>query len=595
MSYGAAPVLPIFDYNETLLSPKDLERHVSWRVRIFLFASAWGSMAWFIGAPLFESLRLQYGVVLLVFQIWWLYIMLWVCGWAYYGMQLCNAEFSDSIEKLRNDKHAHTLLENGYTVPDLIHWIIVPNYKEGVEMLRGTLQSLALQSIGPQRICVLMACEGAEPGAVEKLMPLAAEFPEFRKFVFNVHRLRPGEIAGKSANVSAAFRSLCSAVYHATKDERLARTAEALALDFAEWRESPDARGNSSTAYTHVIDRGIITVIDADSILHPFHLYGIEKSYHFERHSTHNQCIWQAPIANMINMYSVPAASRLTSIIVSLHELASLVHPTQQKLPFSTYSLTTKLALDMGGWASDVLAEDWHCYARAFFAKRGECEVVPVHYPVLCYAVEETSYCASLNARFVQARRHAWGVIEVACLYAFWRDTPHYNRPSLYAFVALLWKMFKLHFITIFQTPMVIGAAIYNQQLAQLGYTLTEARTGDPIWWIFALTSALMAVLPLLTVFSFLLAICYERLLRVQRQQAHVYVSTPRHHNVDQITMPSSSLLRRGMLFVEFLLVMPLTSLFYGFLPSLISQTVLLFRKHYTYVVAAKPVFSHKK
>jgi hypothetical protein len=534
-------------------------------------------------------------LVLLAFQVWWLYIMLWVCGWAYYGMQVCDAEFGDALEKLRNDKRAHTLLAPGYAVPELIHWIIVPNYKEGVEMLRGTLQSLALQSIGTQRICVLMACEGAEDGALEKLMPLAAEFPEFRKFVVNVHRLRPGEIAGKSANVAAAFRSLCAAVHHATKDERLARVAEALELDFADWHESPDARGNIFTAYNGVIDTGVITVIDADSILHPFHLYGIEKSYHFEHHATHNQCIWQAPIANMINMYNVPAASRLTSIIVSLHELASLVHPTQKKLPFSTYSLTTKLALSMGGWASDVLAEDWHCFARSFFATRGACKVVPVHYPVLCYAVEETTYCGSLIARFVQARRHAWGVIEVACLYAFWRDTPHYNRPSLFAFATLLWKMFKLHFITIFQTPMVVGAAIYNHQLALRGYALTEMRAEDPIWWIFALTSSLMAVLPLFTVFTFLLAICYERLLRSQRLLAHVQVSTPRHFNIDQITMPTSSVLHRALLFVEFLLVMPLTSLLYGFIPSLISQTVLLFRKHYTYVVAAKPVFSHKK
>jgi hypothetical protein len=581
MNFGKGNVLAEFNFKETFLSPKDLELHVSRRIRVFLFVSAWFSVVWFICGASVESIRFIYGSVLVIFQLWWTFIIVWVCFWGYQGMKKCAAVFQEARDNLTS---GHTFNVGGYVVPDLIHWVIVPNYKEHVDVVRGTLRALSLQSIGAQRICIILACEAAEIGASEKLLPLASEFPGFCKIVINTHVLRPGEAAGKSANVSCAFRSLCAAVHEATRDDRLLAVASELALDFTNWKECPDARSKNTSVYNSVLDLGIVTVVDADSILHPFHLYEIEKSYHFDHHADHDRCIWQAPICNMLNMYDVPAVSRLASITVSVHELASLMHPTEQKLPFSTYSLTTKLALDMGGWASDVLAEDWHCFSRAFFAKRGLCKVVPLHFPVLCYSVEEETYLKSIHARFVQACRHAWGVIEVSSAFAFWRDLPWYNRPAWYSFVAVLWKMFKLHFITIFQTPMVIGTTIFNWNLAKEGYSITEPRNLDPLWWIFSFTTLLMTVLPVVTIFTTILAIKYETLLSQQRSDMR-----------SELTMPASSLSSRFLLALEFLFVMPATSLLFGFIPALIAHSCMLFRKHYTYVVASKPSTLKKK
>lgn len=620
----------MFDFNETQLSPKDLERHVSLRIRILLFVSAWVSTTWFLVVPFIDSMRVGYGVTLLLFQVWWLSIMLWVCRWSYAGLSACQRNFEMAMFSIRTEKDGHTTLASGYTVPELVHWIIIPNYKEDLGILRASLNASAMQSIGAQRICILLACEGVEEGALEKLQPLAAEFPEFRKFIVNVHQLGEGEVAGKSANTSAAFRSLCAATYSATKDVRLMSVATNLARDFEHWHESNDVRANDFAVFNAVMERGVVTVIDADSVLHPFHLYGLEQSYHFQHRAVHDRCIWQAPIANLLNMWRTPSVTRLTSIIVSLHELASLMQPEQQKLPFSTYSLTVKLALDMGGWASDVLAEDWHCYERIFFAKRGNCTIVPLYFPVLCYGVEETTYWRSLKARFEQARRHAWGVIEVACVFGFWRDTPWYQRPPLTSFAALFWKTFKLHFITIFQTPMIIGSTIFHARLIAEGFAVTNIphdrfdapNYKDALWMIYSLTSCLALVLPLITILSFLTALRYERLLRAQQIEAHNwvalesvakrcgvanYVARPRSGSVryscpnelmpyevsdylnKNIRMPRSGLCDRIALFLEFLIVMPLASLIYGFLPALISQSILPFRKHYAYVVAPKP------
>jgi hypothetical protein len=615
---------PIFDPSQTKLSPTDLGRHVSLRARIFLFVTAWASVLWFLGAPFVPSLHYYFGVSAIIFQIWWLSLMLWVCYWANSAIGVCRAKFNVALDVLVNTKYRHASSPPGYLLPPIVHWVIIPNYREDVNVLRATLTSLAVQSIGAKRIGVVLACEAAESNFMEKVSPLAAEFGEFGKFVIAVHRLRQEEVAGKSANTSNAFKLLCASIYRNVDELRLRSVVNThKENDAAYWCESEDQRAVENDLYRASYDNGIVTVMDADSVLHPFHLWEIEQSYYHGHFEHRRQTIWQAPIANTLNLYSVPACTRLMSIAVSLHELASQVHPTCQKVPFSTYSLSFQLALKMGGWAVDVLAEDWHAYERAFFAEHGNCRIVPLHFPVLCYSVEATDggWWASMHARFVQAKRHSWGVIEFACMVAFWRDTPWYHRPPTWAFLDAIWKMFKLHYTAIYQTPMVVGSTIFHFILSARGYVYWHppAHASDAeenMWVIYYVLSALMAVLPVVTLLSFSATLRYLELLREQHVtlwctdcawRAASLVAVKRHLGWDpmraaelpeeriwhylegSLWQPASVRWQRVRLFFEFLLVMPVASLVFGFVPALISQTFLPFQKYYTYIVAAKP------
>jgi hypothetical protein len=109
----------------------------------------------FVGGPFFEQLRLMYGVVLVIFQLWWLYIMLWVCWFANNGIKLCDAKF--------------TAVKNAPRVEsELIHWIIIPNLNEDANILRQTLNAISMQTVPASRICILLACEAVEPRALKK-------------------------------------------------------------------------------------------------------------------------------------------------------------------------------------------------------------------------------------------------------------------------------------------------------------------------------------------------------------------------------------------------------------------------------------------
>jgi hypothetical protein len=403
--------------------------------------------------------------------------------------------------------------------------VFLANYKEDLDVMRASLNALACQSIGAHRICIVMATEFADPDGRAKAATLAREFPEFRKFVCNVHVLREGECAGKSSNMSSCFRSLCAASWTASHDARLAHLQSAVAADYEQWHESDDARALDLEPYTALLDRGIITTMDADSCFHPFHFHELERQYHFEGHVTRNETIWQAPIANFMNVHRVPALSRVMCVAVSLHELASLAHPTKTKLPFSTFSMSAPLVLKAGGWASDVIADDWHMFERIFIATGGRAKVRPIYLPVVCYAVETDTWWGSVKARYTQAVRHAWASIETASFFSLWRDTPAVDRPPHSSFMLVGWKLFKLHFIGVYQTPLAVSSALVQVFLMMGGYSLYSPPPIDgsifwPVgnnfaaWCVFVALSVMSSLLPVAAVLSWIANWRYENALQ---------------------------------------------------------------------------------
>lgn len=510
-----------FDASETGLSPKDVPT-ISLGIRIGLFTMAWVVVLWFVIGPWFPALRFWFGISVIPFQLYWTYIMLWVCRWAMVGTFRVRAQFKQYMTDLRAEVGGHRHAPPGYQYPEVIHWVILPNYKESIGVMRASLNALAAQSIGAHRICIVIASEAAEDGVLEKTMRLAREFPEFRKIVVNVHQLREGECAGKSSNLSSVFRALCANTLRITNDERLRSVVDAVQPELESWHEVDDERKNDDEPYAALLDRGILTVMDADSIFHSFYLYAVERSYHFSFHSVRKNVIWQCPIANYMNIHRIPTFSRVMSVAVSLHELASLTHPTKPKLPFSSFSITADLVFNMGGWSSDVLTDDWHTYLRAWSATKGKAFVTPIFLPMICYSTECDTWFQSLMERYHQAVRHSWAQIETASLYSMYRDLPQESRPSPLSFTFIMWKMFKLHFLGVFQTPLSFAAAVVQfLMMWQNGYNIFDVPSLEQglflpedknaaSWLVFAIMSILMGMLPISAILSSIAHYRYE-------------------------------------------------------------------------------------
>jgi len=270
---------------------------------------------------------------------------------------------------------------------DVIHFVVLPNYKEDSEVLRLAVESVARSSIAAQQICLVLAMEEREQGAAEKAEQLLNTFHgRFKHCIVTYHPPDvAGEMPGKSANTRWAANHIFDTFMPA-----------------------------------HDVDPAcaVITVADADSEFHSEYFSAL--TYHFlsggcdEGGTPRRQLtIWQPPILHFKNYLNQPAIVRWCSFITSLHELSCLADPTATRIPYSTYSIPATLAMAVGGWDPDWISEDWHMSLKCFLATGGRLQILPIFLPILNYAPEGESVSETHCARWAQAKRHALGFAEL--------------------------------------------------------------------------------------------------------------------------------------------------------------------------------------
>ena len=292
---------------------------------------------------------------------------------------------------------------------DVHHIVIIPSYKESIEKLSVTLETLANQSLGGRQIFVVLALEGAEEGAGDKAAVLEEKYGgRFGLFLSTFHppNIR-GEVRGKSSNEAWAAR-------HAK-------------------RKLVDEMG-------YDIDHLTVTSCDADTQF-PVNYFAC-LTYKFATHPQRYRRFWQAPIFLYNNIWDVPAPLRLPNALGSLNHLVRLTRRYVVRFPQSTYSLSLRMADEVGYWDVDVIPEDWHMFLKCFFRLKGEVEVEPIHLPLGNDGVRSQGYFKTFFAHYEQARRHCWGAIDIS--YAVRNCFAHPEIPLLKR-LRRTWSVFENH------------------------------------------------------------------------------------------------------------------------------------------------------
>ena len=343
---------------------------------------------------------------------------------------------------------------------DVRHVVIVPNYKESVEVLSRTLENLARQYQAHERMVVVLAMEAAEPGCVEKAEPLLAAYQHcFLHMYYTVHpRGLPGEMQCKSANEAWAAR----------------------------W-----AKRRLVDELSYNIDHIVVTTMDADTLWHKDHflaltcLYAInpERSLRF----------WQAPIRYHGNIWELNPLLRIVNAYSTALELAYLAAPWWTPMPMSSYSLSLRLLDNSGYWDSDVIADEWHMFIKAFFARGGEVELERVFLPFLAQAVSGENLFEALKNRYLQSLRHAWGSKEVG--YAIAKTLEH---PEI-QFITIFRLLFRIaHDILLAgagwvimtlgsQLPLLLNPSLLQEMLQQ--------GLGSPVFALLQISFVLISIL----------------------------------------------------------------------------------------------------
>lgn len=296
--------------------------------------------------------------------------------------------------------------EFGFAPSDVRHIVIIPTYKEPVEILARTLDALVIQHRAVERLVVVLGMEEREPDARAKAEGLIEKYSSsFLHMVASFHPGNiPGEEPGKSSNEAWAGR-----VARATVDK--------LGLD-------PDLC--------------TITSCDADSVLHRDYFSAVARSFAAEerRHLS----FWQAPLFFYNNIWQVPAPVRFTTWMQHAVQLAELALPKFDTLPISTYTMSLVLCERCGYWDPAVIPEDWHAYLNCLFETGEEITTHAVFLPTMGDATDGDGWRDAVKNRFEQLKRHSWGAEDVGYVYGqiMQRKSSKWRRSEMFRFVQVL-------------------------------------------------------------------------------------------------------------------------------------------------------------
>lgn len=395
-----------------------------------------GFVSWFlILFPLWGSffIPLIVAYFILFFDVYWLYKSFSLAITAFIASRKIKAaEKENWFEKAKP-------LENFEKVA---HVVVIPNYKESLEKLRETINSLAVQTFPAKRIYVVLAMEDRELEARERAAKLTEEFKStFGDIIATYHPDIEGEVKGKSSN--EAF--------------------------------------GGKIAYTKLVESSIIDLdystissVDADSIFDK--QYFSYLSYSFLKDPDRYSKFWQSANVNYNNFWSVPAPIRIISFFGSLWRTALLVQK-DRLVSNSTYSLSFRLLHEIGYWDTDVIPEDYRIFFKAFYKKQGHVFAEPIFLKTSMDAPLSSSYFKSLKNKYQQERRWSWGASDDYLFIKWWFTVPNvpFFRKTMMLFNVLvdhfLWPV-NWFIITIAANIMPFINPVFTR--TSLGYNLPK-------------------------------------------------------------------------------------------------------------------------
>lgn len=395
-----------------------------------------GIISWsLITMPVWGSFFIPWAVAyfILFFDVYWFYKSFSLAISAFISARkIKKAEKEDWLAKAKP-------LENFENVS---HIIVIPNYKETLDKLRETVQSLADQTFPAKRIYVVLAMEDREIEARERAKKLTEEFGKVFGDIFaTYHPDIEGEVKGKSSNEAFGGK------------EAYKRLVEGGIIDY---------------------EYATISSVDADSIFDP--QYYSYLSYSFLTDQQRYLKFWQSANVNYSNFWKVPAPIRIISFFGSLWRTGLLVQK-DRLVSNSTYSLSLKLLHEIGYWDTDVIPEDYRIFFKAFYKKQGQVYAEPIFLKTSMDAPLSSSYINSLKNKYQQERRWSWGVSDDPLFIKWWftvPNVPFYRKTTMLFHVLLdhfLWPV-NWFIITIAANIMPFVNPVFAR--TTLGYTLPQ-------------------------------------------------------------------------------------------------------------------------
>ncbi|PIZ87958.1 MAG: hypothetical protein COX91_02755 [Candidatus Nealsonbacteria bacterium CG_4_10_14_0_2_um_filter_39_15] len=327
---------------------------------------------------------------------------------------------------------------------DIYHLVILPMYKEGIEIVRPTCQSLAEADYPKDRMIVVLATEERAGLTSQKTAQLIQkEFSQtFFRFLVTCHPQDiAGEVAGKGSN-------------------------EAWAVE--------QAKGEIIDRLSIPQENVIVSGFDIDT--KPGPQYFSCLTWHYLTAENPLRASYQPiPVYNN-NIWDAPSFSRVISTSGTFWQMMQQERP-EQLVTYSAHSMPLKAFVEVD-YPRNIVADDSHIFWKAFLYYDGRYRVVPLHYPVSMDAVMAKTLFRTAVNQYRQQRRWAWGCVEIPyILYGFLKNKkiPLWDKIR-HSFIVLegfwSWGTVALLIFFLGWLPLVLGGENFNISL--LSYNLPK-------------------------------------------------------------------------------------------------------------------------
>ncbi len=279
------------------------------------------------------------------------------------------------IEKLDNLKK----FSQGVKVKswkEIYHLVILPMYKEGEEVIRGTMEALINSDYPKDKIIVVLAVEErAGESAKETANRMEREYGErFFRFLVTHHPANiSGEIIGKGSNETWAGKEAKNKIIDVEK-----------------------------IPYENIV----VSCLDIDTQVYPGYFSCL--TYHYLTCENPLRSSFQPVPLYLNNFWDAPFFSRLVSALNVFWQMMQQQRP-EKVITYSSHAMSFKALEEMDFWQTNVVSEDAGIFWKSFLFYDGDYRVVPIHYLISMDANVGPTLVQTVKNVYLQQRRWASG------------------------------------------------------------------------------------------------------------------------------------------------------------------------------------------
>ena len=157
-------------------------------------------------------------------------------------------------------------------------------------------------------------------------------------------------------------------------------------------------------------DDVIVTTLDADNRVDRQYFSNVAWAF-LNDPDPHHKSFQPIPMF-FNNIWQVPLAVKITAMGSSFWQMIQAMRPHFAR-NFSAHSQSFKALLQTDFWSVQTIVEDGHQYWRSYFTFNGNHHIVPIFVPVYMDAVQGDNIISTFREQYLQRRRWFWGVSDI--------------------------------------------------------------------------------------------------------------------------------------------------------------------------------------